>query len=323
MVDSVTVPGKALAKRELERAFAEARRYAKKSRAKSTWRAYENDWAQFEAWCQSVALEALPADPETVAMFVASQAANGLSPSTITRRLAAIRLVHLGANHPSPHNTVHVMEVMRGIRRDWAKPPDKKAPAIDQDIKQMADAVEPGTAKGLRDRALLLFGFAGAFRRSELVSLNTWNLEERSEGLKVTIEQSKTDQEAQGQVIAILRQPGSPYCPVQALKDWLTVAEIEQGALFRRMYRSDKVGKNRLSAQSVAMVIKDYAHKAGLDSSRYAGHSLRSGFLTSAARNRASIFKMADQSRHKSLDVLRQYVKDEDLFENNAGDGLL
>jgi site-specific recombinase XerD len=323
MSESVTVPGKALAKRELERAFSEARRYAKNSRAKSTWRAYENDWAQFEAWCQTVALGPLPAEPDTVAMFVASQAANGLSPSTITRRLAAIRLVHLGANHPSPHNTIQVMEVMRGIRREWAKPPEKKAPAIDEEIKLMADAVESGTAKGLRDRALLLFGFAGAFRRSELVGLDTWNLEERDEGLKVTIEQSKTDQEAQGQVIAILRQPDSPYCPVQALKDWLTVAEIERGALFRRMYRSDKVGKNRLSAQSVAMVIKDYAHKAGLDSSRYSGHSLRSGFLTSAARNRASIFKMADQSRHRSLDVLRQYVKDEDLFENNAGQGLL
>lgn len=323
MVDSVTVPGKALTKQALKRAFAEARRYAKKSRAKSTWRAYENDWAQFEVWCQSVALDALPAEPDTVAMFVASQAASGLSPSTITRRLAAIRLVHLGANQPSPHNTIQVVEVMRGIRREWAKPPEKKAPAIDEEIKLMADAVVPGTGKGLRDRALLLFGFAGAFRRSELVGLNTWNLEERDEGLKVTIEQSKTDQEAEGQAIAILRQPDSSYCPVQALQDWLTVAEIERGALFRRMFRNDKVGKSRLSAQSVAMVIKDYAHKAGLDSSRYSGHSLRSGFLTSAARNRANIFKMADQSRHRSLDVLRQYVKDEDLFVDNAGKGLL
>lgn len=323
MVDSVTVPGKALAKFERERAFSEARRYAKKSRAKSTWRAYENDWAQFVAWCLTVALDPLPADPDTVAMFVASQAASGLSPSTITRRLAAIRLVHLGANHPSPHNTIQVMEVMRGIRRDWAKPPDRKAPAIDAEIKRMADAVEPETAKGLRDRALLLFGFAGAFRRSELVALSTWNLEERDEGLKITIEQSKTDQEAQGQVIAILRQPDSRYCPVRALQDWLTVAGIERGALFRRMYRSDKVGSSRLSSQSVAMIIKDQAHKAGLDSSRYSGHSLRSGFLTSAARNKASIFKMADQSRHRSLDILRQYVRDEDLFDDNAGDGLL
>jgi len=320
---SVTIPGTALAEIERERAFSEARRYAKKSRSDSTWRAYRGDWAVFEAWCETVALIPLPAEPETIAMFVASQASDGLSPSTLTRRLAAVRLVHLGAGHPSPHNTIQVTEVMRGIRRDWGKPPAKKAPAIDEEIKKMVDAVEPESAKGLRDRALLLFGFAGAFRRSELVALNTWNLEERDEGLKVTIEQSKTDQEGQGQAIAILRQPGSPYCPVQAMQDWLTVAAIERGALFRRMYRSDNVGAVRLSAQSVAIVIKDCAHKAGLDSSRYSGHSLRSGFLTSAARNHASIFKMADQSRHRSLDVLRQYVKDEDLFRDNAGDGLL
>jgi len=187
----------------------------------------------------------------------------------------------------------------------------------------MVDAADQETAKGLRDRALLLFGFAGAFRRSELVALNTCNLEYREEGVKVMIEVSKTDQEAQGQTIAIVRQPRSPYCPVQALEDWLTVADIERGALFRRMYRNDKVGTSRLSSQSVAIIIKEYAHKVGLDSTRYSGHSLRRGFLTSAARNRANIFKMADQSRHRSLDVLRQYVRDEDLFRDNAGEGLL
>lgn len=323
MNTSVTGPDTRLTKIERERAFNEARRYAKKSRSDQTWRAYRSDWALFETWCVIVALPPLPAKPETVAMFIASQASDGLSPSTLNRRLAAIRLVHLGAGHPSPHNTIQVTEVMRGIRRDWGKPPAKKAPAVDEDIKKMVGLIEPGTAKGLRDRAILLFGFAGAFRRSELVALNTWNLEERDEGLKVTIEQSKTDQEGLGQVIAILRKSDSPYCPVQALQDWLTVARIEKGALFHRMYRSDKVGSSRLSAQSVAMIIKDCAHNAGLDSSTYSGHSLRSGFLTSAARNRASIFKMADQSRHRSLDMLRQYVKDEELFEDNAGKSLL
>ena len=256
-------------------------------------------------------------------MFVAKQAADGLNPSTLDRRLAAIRLVHLGAGHASPHNTIKVTEVMRGIRRDWGQPPVKKAAAVDEDIKKMADVVESETAKGLRDRALLLFGFAGAFRRSELVALNTWNLEEHDQGIKVTIEKSKTDQEAEGHVIAIVRQPESPYCPVQALLDWLTVAGIERGALFRRMYRGDKVGQARLSAQSVALVVKEYASRAGLDWERYAGHSLRSGFLTSAAKNRASIFKMADQSRHKSLEVLRQYVEDEQKFDDHAGEGLL
>ena len=120
-----------------------------------------------------------------------------------------------------------------------------------------------------------------------------------------------------------MRQQDSPYCQVQALHDWLTIARIERGALFRRMYRSDKVGDSRLSPQSVAIVIKDYARKVGLDSRQYSGHSLRCGFLTSAARNRANIFKMADHSRHKSLNVLRQYVQQEELFEDNAGNGLL
>lgn len=323
MDHSVPHSRSALAQVELDNALQAAKRYSKKSRADSTWRAYRNDWRQFEAWCQTLALPCLPANPDTVAMFVASQADDGLNPSTLNRRLAAIRLVHLGAGHPSPHNALKVVEVMRGIRRDWAQPPVKKAAAIDDDVKRMADAAEPQTRMGLRDRALLLFGFAGAFRRSELVALNTWNLEEREEGLKVTIEKSKTDQEAQGQVIAIVRQPDSPYCPVQALQDWLTVAEIDKGALYRRMYRGDKVGNSRLSAQSVAIVVKEYASRAGLDWERYAGHSLRSGFLTSAARQHASIFKMADQSRHKSLDVLREYVREEDLFEENAGNRLL
>lgn len=320
---SVTLSKTQLAEVELENAFAAAKRYAKKSRADSTWRAYENDWRQFEAWCTKVNLPVLPADPDTVAMFVASQAADGLNPSTLDRRLAAIRLLHLGAGHASPHNTIKVTEVMRGIRRDWCRPPDRKAAAIEEDIKKMADAVQPETTKGLRDRALLLFGFAGAFRRSELVALNTWNLDEREEGLKVTIEKSKTDQEGEGQVIAILRRPDSPYCPLQALQDWLTVSEIEKGALFRRMFRGDNVGSQRLSAQSVSLVVKEYASRSGLDWERYAGHSLRSGFLTSAARKNASIFRMADHSRHKSLDVLRDYVRAEDMFEDNAGDGLL
>ena len=323
MPSSVTVSSKQLANSEFERAFDAARRYARQSRAKSTWRAYCNDWQQFESWCGAVGLATLPAEPETVAMFVAGQVADGLNPSTLMRRLAAIRLVHLGAGYPSPHNTIQVTEVMRGIRRDWGRPPDRKAPAIDQVIKQMVDTVDQETAQGQRDRALLLFGFAGAFRRSELVALNTWNLEYREEGVKITIEASKTDQEAQGQTIAIVRQPNSPYCPVRALDDWLTVAKIERGSLFVRMHRGDNVGRARLSAQSVAIIVKDYAHKVGLDSTQYSGHSLRRGFLTSAARNRASIFKMADQSRHKSLDVLRQYVQEEELFEDNAGDGLL
>lgn len=320
---SVTQIRNHLAQVELENALRAATRYAAHSRSANTWRAYKSDWRIFEDWCRSVNLASLPAEPETVAMFVAAQADQGLSPSTLRRRLAAIQLVHFGAGHPSPHRAKQVNEVMRGIARNWGKPVEKKAPLLNDDIKRLADAVEPETAKGLRDRALLLFGFAGAFRRSELVGLDVANLDRRDEGLLVTIEKSKTDQEAVGQVIAIPARPESPYCPVQALDDWLTVAEITSGALFRRMFRGDVVGRQRLSAQSVALVVKEYAGRVGLDYAQFSGHSLRSGFITSAAQKDANIFKMAEHSRHKSFDVLRDYVQNERKFEDHAGTRLL
>jgi integrase len=258
-----------------------------------------------------------------VALFLAAQAKLEIAPSTLGRRLAAIRLMHVGAKLSSPHDALEVDEVMRGIRRAWKRPVAQKAPAVDEEVKQMVDAVEPQTLKGLRNRALLLLGFAGAFRRSELVALDTDHLHERSEGLAVLIASSKTDQEGQGQVVAIPRVPDSPYCPVQAVSDWLVAANISGGPVFRRLHRGDTVGHSRLTDQSVALVIKTLAAKVGLDPGRYAGHSLRSGFLTSAARNRASIFKMADQSRHKSLDVLRDYVRSEERFDDHAAQGLL
>ena len=297
--------------------------YAKASRSAATWRAYEADWKGFSHWCRAVDLLPLPATSHTVALFIAAEAKRGRAPSTLGRRLAAIRLMHVGAQYPSPHDALEVDEVLRGIRRAWKRPPTHKAPAVDDKIMRMVDAVGPQTLKGLRDRALLLLGFAGAFRRSELVALDTDHLTAQVEGLSVRIASSKTDQEGVGQVVAIPRVVASPYCPVQALFDWLIAAEITSGAVFRHVHRGDTVARTRLSGQSVALIIKELAAKAGLDPSRYAGHSLRSGFLTSAARNRASIFKMADQSRHKSLDVLRAYVRNEQRFEDHAAEGLL
>lgn len=306
-----------------EQAQEAARTYAKGSRAASTWRAYESDWRVFGSWCEAVERRALPATPHTVALFIAAQAQLGIAPSTLSRRLAAIRLMHVGARRASPHAGIEVDEVMRGIRRAWKRPPAQKAPAVDDEIKRMVDAVEPDTRRGLRDRALLLLGFAGAFRRSELVALDTEHLTAEPKGLRVMIASSKTDQEGAGQLVVIPRVKDSPYCPLRALTDWLNVVPITQGAVFRRLHRGDCVGRSRLSPQSVALIIKELAAKVGLDPVRYAGHSLRSGFLTSAARNRASIFKMADQSRHKSLDVVREYVRNEERFDDHAAQGLL
>ena len=307
----------------LDEALAAAAGYAKASRSTATWRAYEADWTVFQAWCRAVQLAPLPATPTTVALFIAAQATLGRAPATLGRRLAAIRLMHVGAKLASPHDALEVDEVLRGIRRTWKRPPSQKAPAVDNEIKRMVDAVQSQTLKGLRDRALLLLGFAGAFRRSELVALDTEHLSQSEDGLSILIASSKTDQEGQGQIVAIPRVVGSPYCPVQSVSDWLVAAAITQGPVFRRLHRGDTVAASRLSPQSVALIIKELASKVELEPSRYAGHSLRSGFLTSAARNRASIFKMADQSRHKSLDVLREYVRAGERFEDHAAEGLL
>jgi site-specific recombinase XerD len=307
----------------LDEALDAAAGYAKASRAAATWRAYESDWKVFQRWCEAVDCVPLPATPHTVALFLAAEATLGRAPPTLGRRLAAIRLMHVGARLASPHDAIEVDEVLRGIRRTFKRPSAQKSPAVDEEIKRMVDAVEPQTLRGLRDRALLLLGFAGAFRRSELVALDADHLTQRDEGLSVLIASSKTDQEGLGQVVAIPRVSGSSYCPVRAVLDWMIVAGIQSGPVFRRLYRGDAVGKTRLSPQSVALIIKDLAGKVGLDPTRYAGHSLRSGFLTSAAKNRASIFKMADQSRHKSLDVLRAYVRNEERFEDHAAEGLL
>jgi len=307
----------------LEEARNAAAAYAKGSRSAATWRAYESDWRSFNAWCASVRQLPLPARPNTVALYIGAQAKAGYAPSTLGRRLAAIRLMHVGARLPSPHDALEVDEVMRGVRRLWQKPAAQKAPAVDEDIKHMVDVIDASRLKGLRDRALLLMGFAGALRRSELVALDVEHLSERPEGLSILIARSKTDQEGQGQTIAVPRVPDSPYCPVRAVEEWLEKAGIETGAVLRRMQQGEVVGQARLTPQSVALVIKELASRVGLDPARYAGHSLRSGFLTSAARNRANIFKMADQSRHKSLDVLREYVRNEERFEDHAAAGLL
>jgi site-specific recombinase XerD len=174
--------------------------------------------------------------------------------------------------------------------------------------------------KGLRDRALLLIGFAGALRRSELVALNIEDIEEVPDGMKITIRHSKTDQEGAGQTIAI--PSGKIACPVAALKEWITAAGIGSGALFRSVNRHGKVGE-RLTDQSVSDIVKEHAERLRLDPKQFAGHSLRAGFLTSAASRGASIFKMMDVSRHRSVDTLRGYVRDAELFKDHAGAGLL
>jgi integrase len=212
------------------------------------------------------------------------------------RRVAAVRYAHKLAGHAVPTDDERVKATVRGIRRTLDTAPRKKAPATAECVIAMTVRTGDGL-KGLRDRALLLLGFAGAFRRSELVALDCEDIQECEKGLRVTIRRGKTDQEGQGATTAIVR--GLIACPVEALRTWLDAAGIVTGPLFRSIRKGGKLG-GRLTDQSVVGIVKSHAERVGLDPASFAGHSLRAGFLTSAAQRGASIFKMMDVSRHRS-----------------------
>ena len=303
-----------------EQELADAAGYAQAEKSPATQKAYWTDFGIFGRWCQRRGLTVLPATPEAVAAYLAFEASRGAKPSTLGRRCAAIRYVHSIGSHPIPTSDERVKAVMRGIRRTHGVAPRRVLPATADCVIAMAPRPD-GTLVTLRDRALLLLGFAGAFRRSELVALDAADIEEVPEGLRVTIRKAKTDQEGRGAVIAIVR--GEIACPVAALRAWLDAAEITEGPLFRAIRRGGHVQAARLTDRSVANILKQHAERAGLDPEQFSGHSLRAGFLTSAAKRGASLFKMMATSRHRSTDTLVSYVRDQELFMDHAGSGLL
>lgn len=289
-------------------------------KSEATRRGYRSDFDGFGRWCDGRGVSALPASADTAVAFLASQAAAGIKASTLSRKMAAVRYAHRLAGHPSPTDIEQVRAVLRGIRRAHGSAPYQKAAATAERIKQMLEQV-PDTLKGKRDRALLALGMAGAFRRSELVALRVSDLDRVPDGLRVTIRSSKTDQEGVGEVIAILR--GSKLRPVRAVTDWLAAAGITSGPVFRSINRHGQISTCGLTPQSVALVVKHYADAAGLDPDEFSGHSLRAGFLTSAAEAGADTLRMMEVSRHKRVETVRGYVRRANLFRNHAGAGFL
>lgn len=297
-----------------------ARSYAANARSESTRLAYSSDWATFATWCADHGLQALPASSETVALYLAARSEAGRKVSTLERALSSIAEAHRAAGHESPRSTAPVQAVLKGIRRTKGVAKVRKAPVLVDDLKRMA-ATFPTTIKGKRDRALLLLGFAGGFRRSELVALDVEDLEPTTDGLTITIRRSKTDQEAEG------RRVGIPYgatdiCPVHALCDWLEAAGIFQGPVFRSLNQKGRLG-GRLASRGVAHAVKMAAAAAGLDPTRYSGHSLRAGLATSAARAGKSERAIMNQTGHRSVTVLRMYIREGCLYRENAAEGLL
>ncbi len=293
----------------------QAEAYARGAKAASTQRAYHNDWRDFEAWCAAHDVVALPATPETVTLYLASRA-TVYKTATLARRLVAISRAHQLAGHPSPTKDAGVRTVAAGIRRAKGTAQEGKAPAVTRDLRAMVAALPP-TLLGRRDRALLLVGFAGAFRRGELVALDVADVTETPEGLVVRLRRSKTDQEGAGRTVGIPYGSHPASCPVRALTAWLAAAGVAEGALFRGVDRHGRL-LGRLSDKGVARVVQRAAAAAGLDPTRYAGHSLRAGLATAAAQGGAPERAIMAQTGHKSVSMVRRYIRDGELFTDNA-----
>jgi len=295
--------------------LASLRDYLRAEKSAATRKAYAADWRDFEAWCSTAGEQCLPASPIVTARYLASLADQGKKASTIVRRTCAIADKHRRAGLEPPTNAEGVKAVLRGIRRKIGVAPNRKAPATVQAITAMLAAL-PNTRTGSRDRALLVLGFAAALRRSEIVALNVEDLEITAEGVRVTIRKSKTDQEAAGYVISIPR--GTRLKPAQAIEEYLASAGIEAGALF-----PGQKGSERLCTATVANIVKRRAKAAGLDPKVFSGHSLRSGFVTTALERGADVLSVMDITRHKQVNSLKVYDRRARGFKNHAGKGFL
>jgi site-specific recombinase XerD len=296
----------------------QVRDFIRASKAESTIRGYRADWRAFCEWCESHDVQPLPASPETVASYIA-ECAGRLKVGSIQRRLNAIAEAHKAVGLDSPTHHAMVTNTMKGIRRTKGTAPVQKSPTLTDDIRAMVDATDTGII-GVRDRAMVLLGFAGAFRRSELVGLDVGDCAFSKDGLTVTLRRSKTDQDGVGWKIGIPYGSNPETCPVRTVQTWLEMAGIGTGPLFRSINRHGQVRLGRLSGIDVARVVKKLAVRAGLDPAKYAGHSLRAGHATSAAIAGASERSIMNQTGRRSVQMVRRYIRDGSLFrENSAG----
>lgn len=294
----------------------QARDFMAQAKAPNTIRAYRNDWRQFTAWCEQHGCPSLPATAETVAIYLTDQA-DRCRTSTLQRRIASISQAHQAAGHETPTTAAAVRLVWQGIRRTKGVAQEGKAAAVTADLRRMV-ATLPDSLLGVRDRALLLVGFAGAFRRSELVGLDRADVAITLEGATITLRRSKTDQEGEGRKVGIPYGSRPDTCPVRALGGWLEAASITDGPLFRSVNRHGQLQPGRLSDRTVALVVKRAAAAAGLEPNRYSGHSLRAGLATSAAAAGASERSIMAQTGHRSAAMVRRYIRDGSLWRENA-----
>lgn len=315
--DLIVSPLGAAAVARLEDLAARARAFMDSAKAENSRRAYRSDWNHFESWCRVHDLACLPASPETVALYLTALAEDH-KPASLQRKLTSITKAHqsAGLSTPASMQNAIVSETLKGIRRSLGTAQPGKEPLLTADILEMLYSLDDGLL-GCRDRALLLVGFAGGFRRSELVSLDVEDVSETADGLVIRVRRSKTDPEAKGTTVALPYGSTAATCPVRSYRVWIAGAGITNGPVFRSVDRHGRVGRGRMNAGSVARLIKRAAEAAGLDPASYAGHSLRAGFATQAFLNGAAEVSIMRQTRHKSLNTLRKYIRDRSLFRDN------
>jgi site-specific recombinase XerD len=315
MTDLITTHPTVIAA-EMEVTAERARDYRANAKAANTVAAYRSDWNDFTTWCCARNFESLPAEPATVALYI-TDLAERCKPSTITRRLATISQAHQQADHPTPTSARVVRDVLQGIKREKGTAPAAKAAAVTTIIRTMVDTLDDDL-KGKRDRALILVGFAGAFRRSELVALTVAMVQFTNDGLIVRLSHSKTDQEGLGEAKGIPYGSTPATCPVRALRAWLDVAGIAEGPIFRPINRWGQIQPKPLTGHAVAELVKQLAERAGYDPATFSGHSLRAGLATAAAAAGAAYHTIKKQTGHRSDQMLQRYIRDGSLFRENA-----
>lgn len=296
-----------------------SKEYLNSVHADNTLDSYESDWKDFFYWCTQQKLSPMPASPETIVNYI-SYLADGVKANTIARRLSAISANYTAGGYTDDKNPTYdstVRRALRSIKRKKGTIQHGKAPLLLEDMHAMANCFDISDITGKRDKALMLAGFAGAFRRSELVGLDVEDLQFTREGVLIVIEKSKGDQEGEGQKLGIPYSETPLSCPVVALKDWIQAAQITGGPLFRPINRHKQVRNQRLSDKSVANIVKKYSEMIGLDGDDFAGHSLRRGFATSAAQHDVDERTIMKQTRHRSERIVRRYIAEGNIFKDN------
>ena len=293
----------------------------KSSKANNTIRAYRSDFKDFSAFCAKNRLKSLPTDSKIVALYLTYLSSKDAKISTLRRRLVSIGVIHKLKGHYLDTKHPIIIENLMGIKRKIGSFQQGKKPILINQLKSIINVIDNEKSKEIkkiRDKTLILIGFGGGFRRSELVSIDYNDVELVPEGVKIVVRRSKTDQFGEGMVKGLPYFSNQNYCPVMHLKKWLELSNIKSGPLFRRFSKSYKLNENRLTDQSVALLLKNYLNVAGIENKNYSGHSLRSGFATVSAESGADERSIMAMTGHKTTQMVRRYIKEANLFKNNA-----